>query len=252
MFEESTDLYDTIYLAWKDYAREAEKLAGWIRARRPGATSVLDVACGTGEHARHLERLGFDVGGVDLSADFVKIAQAKNPGCSFRRMDMLDLDLGRRYDVVLCLFSSIGYVKTDANLRRAVERLAFHAAEDGGLVVIEPWFEPGAMTDGRVSVSVVESGDAKVCRMVRTTIRDGLSVLEFEYLIGTPAGIQRRSEVHEMGLFSAESLRSAMSAAGLEVEHDADGLMGRGSWIGTRRRGSVRATLEGVDVFEGP
>jgi hypothetical protein len=152
-------------------------------------------------------------------------------------MDMLELDLGKRYDVVLCLFSSIAYVKTEVNLRRAVERLALHAAEDGGLVIIEPWFEPGDLTDGKVSVQVAERGDAKVCRMSRTTLRDGLSVLDFEYLIGKPEGIQRRSEVHELGLFSAESMRSAMSAAGLEVEVDSEGLMRRGAYIGTRSGG---------------
>jgi SAM-dependent methyltransferase len=238
MFDKSTDLYDAIYLAWKDYGREAGKLAGWLRTRRPGATSVLDVACGTGEHARHLHAHGFQVEGVDLSPEFVRVARAKNPGSSFHHMDMLEMELGKRYDAVLCLFSSIGYVKTEANLRRAVERLAAHAAADGGLVVIEPWFEPGAMTDGKVSVSVAEgSGGAKICRMVHTKLRDGLSVLDFQYLIGTEQGIERRSEVHELGLFHADTMRSAMVAAGLHVEYDAEGLMGRGVYIGTRQEG---------------
>jgi SAM-dependent methyltransferase len=237
MFENSADLYDTIYLAWKDYAREAETLTGWIRARRPGATTVLDVACGTGEHARHLGAHGFVVEGADLNGELLAVARAKSADSAFYQTDMLEMDLGKRYDAVLCLFSSIGYVKSEANLRRAMERLAAHAAEDGGLVVVEPWFEPGAMTDGRVSVNVAESGGAKVVRMVHTTLKDGLSVLDFEYLIGTGGGIERRSEVHELGLFSEEAMRSAMAAAGLEVELDREGLMGRGAYIGTKRAG---------------
>jgi hypothetical protein len=153
-------------------------------------------------------------------------------------MDMLELDLGRQYDAVVCLFSSIGYVKTEPNLRRAVGRLAAHASDDGGLVVIEPWFEPGAMTDGRISVNVAERGAGKVCRMVRTTLRDGLSVLELEYLIGSEKGIERRSEVHEMGLFSSEAMHAALRDVGLDVEHDAQGLMGRGTYIGRKRGGT--------------
>ena len=43
----------------------------------------------------------------------------------------------RAYDVVLCLFSSIGYVKTKSNLNRAVKCMANHLTP-GGILLIEP------------------------------------------------------------------------------------------------------------------
>ena len=234
MFDASAHLYDAIYLRLKDYAREAEHVAGWIRSRRADASSVLDVACGTGEHARHLSRLGFDVEGVDISPDFIGIARWKNPGAVFHVADMTELALGRSYDAVLCLFSSIGYVKTEPKLRRAVERMAAHVGE-GGLLVIEPWLTPGVITNGKVSVTVAESSERTVCRMTQTRLEGDVSVLDFEYLIGLPSGIERRSEVHELGLFTPEQMTRAMTDAGLAVEHDAEGLMGRGAYIGTKR-----------------
>jgi ubiquinone/menaquinone biosynthesis C-methylase UbiE len=54
MFSESADLYDKIYTKLKHYPDEAAKLAALIRKLFPGARSVLDVACGTGEHDRFL------------------------------------------------------------------------------------------------------------------------------------------------------------------------------------------------------
>jgi SAM-dependent methyltransferase len=237
MFDESTDLYDLIYLAMKDYAREAEGVAEMIRARRPHASTILDVACGTGEHVRHLRRVGFDVEGVDLNPAFVEVARAKNPGAIIHQGDMVELDLGWRYDAVVCLFSSIGYVRTEARLRRALERLADHVVE-GGVVIVEPWFEPTVITDGKVSVRVGEDAGRTVCRMTRTRVEDGVSVLDMEYLIGTPEGIERRSEVHELGLFSADVMRNAFAAAGLSVEYDPEGLMGRGIYIGARGSGT--------------
>jgi SAM-dependent methyltransferase len=232
LFDASTDLYDAIYLSLKDYAHEAGRVAGWIRSRRADASTVLDVACGTGEHARHLRGLGFDVDGVDVSADFAAIAAAKNPEGDFRAMDMVELDLGRRYDAVLCLFSSIGYVKTESKLRRAIAGMAAHVVP-GGLLVIEPWLAPGVLTHGKVSVTTAEDGERTICRMSRTSLERDLSVLEFEYLIGSAEGIERRREVHELGLFTPESMQGAMQDAGLDVEYDPEGLTGRGVYIGT-------------------
>jgi hypothetical protein len=89
-----------------------------------------------------------------------------------------------------------------------------------------------------VGLRTGEEAGRTVCRLSRTVVSGTTSRLEFEYLLGTEDGIERRSEVHELGLFGAETMRDAMERAGLTVEHDAEGLMGRGLYIGTRARGA--------------
>jgi len=126
MFAESADLYDLVYAAYKDYPAEATELANLIRSAHPHARTILDVACGTGEHARLLtEQHGFVVDGLDLDPAFVRIAQQKLPRASVSAGDMTSFAVPGRYDVVLCLFSSIGYVRTLQNVQRTLER--FHA-----------------------------------------------------------------------------------------------------------------------------
>ena len=49
---------------------------------------------------------------------------------------MDDFDLGERFDVVVCLFSAIGYTK---HLDRANGAMARHVAA-GGVLIVEPWF----------------------------------------------------------------------------------------------------------------
>lgn len=233
MFSESADFYDLIYGRFKDYRAESERVAKMIRERNPAAKTILDVACGTGEHARHLRELGFYVDGVDVDPRFVELARRKNPSGRFFCQDMVELDLDDTYDAVLCLFSSVGYLRTEERLRASIERLARHVVE-GGLVVVEPWFGPGEMEDGYIAMHTAEREDIKVCRMSRTTIEEEISRLEFEYLVGRREGLERRREVHELGLFTRAQMERAFHDAGLEVDYDPEGLLGRGLYVGRK------------------
>lgn len=81
MFSETAELYDLIYQQFKDYMDESRRIAVLLERVHPEAKSVLDVACGTGEHARILSaKYGYRVNGLDLEPEFVRIAQRKNPG----------------------------------------------------------------------------------------------------------------------------------------------------------------------------
>ena len=230
-YSQAAEFYDLLYAGEKDYQSEAALLVELIHESTPNATSLLDVGCGTGAHARSLIDAGFDVDGVDLEPAFVEIARAKCPEGSFHVGDMRTLDLPDRYDAVLCLFSAIGYVRDEAGLSATIERLGGHLKPDGVLIV-DPWFEPGQLTDGWISTLVAEGDGVTVCRMARTVIQDAVSRLEFEYLIGTAEGIERRSEVHELGLFTQDQTESAFAAAGLSVERKEKVLRTRGTYVG--------------------
>jgi SAM-dependent methyltransferase len=231
MFSASHALYDLIYSSFVDYPAAAAVLATQIRRANPSAQTVLDVACGTGEHARLLtEAHAFAVDGLDLDPEFVRIARGKLPGATIYEGDMTSFDLERRYDVVLCLFSSIGYVRTLENVERTFARFRHHLA-DGGIVIVEPWFPPGSIEAGRVSVKTVETPDVTVCRMSHMTVEGRISRLRFEYLIGRRRGVERAEELHELGLFTTEETLNCFRRAGLEAEHDPNGPLGRGLFL---------------------
>ncbi len=236
MFSETAELYDVVYGQFKDYSGEAARIHELIEHFRPSATRVLDVGCGTGEHARILAaEFGYIVDGLDLQLEFVEIAQQKSPNAEFFHADMLDFSLDRRYDVILCLFSSIGYARTVEGVRRSLARMRDHLSP-GGVLILEPWFQPENWEEGFVHASVAEADSIKVCRMSHSRVRDGISVLEFHYLIGEAGGVEHRMETHELGLFTLDEMKSAFDDAGLEIIHyDPVGLIGRGLFVaGTR------------------
>lgn len=231
MFTESADLYDLIYDAFKDYAAEANSIAALLDEQHPGAKSLLDVGCGTGEHARLLTEVhGYCVDGLDLEPGFVEIAQRKVPAGRFEQADMLDFNLGRRYDAVVCLFSTIGYARTQDNVRRALRQFRKHLAA-GGLIVVEPWLTPDMVRDGAVFMHTAERDDLKVCRMSRTELDGRVTRLHFEYLIGRAGHVERASEVHELGLLTVDEMTEAFHTAGLTAEYHPEGVTGRGLYV---------------------
>lgn len=230
-YAEAAEFYDLLYSGEKDYPAEARLVAELVRAVRPDARTLLDVGCGTGAHARALVDLGFAVDGVDKEPAFVELARAKCPEGSFVVGDMTALDLPARYDAVLCLFSAIGYARTPEALDATLVGMAAHL-HPGGVVVVDPWFEPGQLTNGWISTLVGRSEERAVCRMSRTVIDGALSRLDFEYLVGTPAGIERRSETHELGLFDQARMEEAFRRAGLVVERHEEALRTRGVYVG--------------------
>ena len=243
MFNQTAALYDLIYSSFKDYAVEADQLAELIARVRPGARTVLDVACGTGEHARLLrEHHGLEFDGIDIEPAFAHIAAEKNPSGRFVLGDMCDFELGRRYDVVMCLFSSIAYVRTIDRVAQAIERFRAHTAP-GGVIIVEPWFAPGILQDGRTSTNIGERDGVRVERRARTEVDGALSRLHFDYDVVDHGRSYQATEVHELGLFTAEQMISAFESNGLTVDHDPKGLIGRGLYV-ARLEGSLSGGLD--------
>jgi SAM-dependent methyltransferase len=227
MFTPSAEYYDLIYSTFKDYAAETARIVDLLRRINPRGRTVLDVACGTGEHARLLAAHGFAVDGLDLDSALLRIAALKHPAGRFFEADMRDFHLPHRYDAVLCLFSSIGYLTTLDRVRQALARFREHLAP-GGVIVVEPWFVPGALDPTRVARNTGEAGGVRVERVSRVEIEGRLSRLLFDYEITDSRGTRHVSEVHELGLFTTGEMLTVFREAGLDVEYDPQGLIGRG------------------------
>ena len=230
MSYQSAHCYDTIY-AFKDYAKEAAQIDDLIRRRCPSARTALDVGCGTGEHARHLNgNHGIEVDGIDVDEVALELARRKSGGRSFVTADMVDFDLRRRFDAVLCLFGSVGYLKTLDRVTSALRCFRRHLSP-GGVVVLEPFLTQAEFKANQVVVQQGTTACGSAERVCRTEVTGTLARLHFEYRMEDASGIHRFSETHELGLFSRDELQSSFSSVGLNAVFEEGGLTGRGVWL---------------------
>jgi ubiquinone/menaquinone biosynthesis C-methylase UbiE len=136
-FEVFAEYYDRIYLKRKDYGTEAKIVKDIItRMANKESKTLLDVGCGTGEHLKYLSS-DYQCTGVDVNRRMIEVARVKVPEADFQVANMLDLRLEDKFDVITCLFGSIGYVQVFSSLVRTFEGFYSHL-NDKGLVVVEP------------------------------------------------------------------------------------------------------------------
>lgn len=97
---------------------------------------LLDLGCGKGRHAITLNKLGYDVTGIDLSEQSISHAkQFENNTLSFYVHDMRTPLRTNYFDAVFNLFTSFGYFENEKDNSNVVRSAAIQLKENGLLVI---------------------------------------------------------------------------------------------------------------------
>jgi len=234
-YGELAKYYDILY-QWKDYEKEAgivKELVG--RYKTSLGNSLLDVGCGTGKHLRHLTS-EFDCVGMDASEMMLEQARRNVREVRFVRGDMVSFHLGRQFDIILCLFSSVGYVRTYTRLGKTLKNFARHL-RTGGVTIIEPWFTKSTVKPGYVHVLAQGTDDLKIVRVDYTDVKGNMTILDERIVVAERnKGISTYKDRMVMGLFEKDEFLRQMERAGLKARYLKKSLApGRGLYVGTKQ-----------------
>ena len=234
MYKILAKYYDLIY-HWKDYEKEAYSIKDLIKKyKRSDGNKLLDVGCGTGKHLEYFKD-EFSCTGIDINNEMVEVAKTKFKNVILVQGNMIHFNLKTEFDVILCLFSSIGYVKTYSNLEKTMLNLSNHLKK-GGVLVIEPWFTKSTYWVGAPGMTTYNGEDVKIARVNTTKIEGDLSIMEMHYLIAEKdEDVIHFVDTHELGLFETDKTLDFMEKAGIKAEFLKNGLMeDRGLFIGVK------------------
>ena len=208
--------YDLIY-SWKNYKNESKMIKQVIlKYKKSDGNSFLDVACGTGKHLENM-RSKFSCTGIDLNEEMLNIARKKFPDIRFIKGNMINFKINERYDIITCLFSSIGYVKTYKNLRITLENFSKHL-KTGGVVLIEPWFTKAAYKVGAPHLTVYQDKNTKIARVSVSKAKGGVSIMEMHYLIAErDKEVKHFVSVEELGMFETQKTLKIMKDSGFKA-----------------------------------
>jgi SAM-dependent methyltransferase len=141
------DCYDALYQE-KDYEAECDLIERLFKTHGDRQIkTVLDLGCGTGNHALPLSLRGFEVTGVDRSESMLAHARRKAALAerdAFYQADIQSLNLGRQFDAALLMFAVLGYQLDNAEVTAAL-RTARQHLRSGGLLLFDVWYGPAVL-----------------------------------------------------------------------------------------------------------
>ena len=123
--------YDLFYKN-KNYKKEVEFICNFIKDKE---TKILDAGSGTGNHAKILNDLSYNVFGFDKSQEMVDIANAKING-KFFVSDLLNFKAGEKFDLIMSFFAVFNHLKSYKEFKKALINLK-NAINVKGTIIID-------------------------------------------------------------------------------------------------------------------
>ncbi len=136
LYSQLAEYYYYIEKSGRNFKQELLCLDLLFRSYR--VRKVVDLGCGTGEHAEALRRMGYEVLGIDNSSYMLEVAKKRFPNSKFQLANMQDFNVSSTYDALICLYGTFNYLLTTQEIQNALDSI-YATLRPKGLLILEIW-----------------------------------------------------------------------------------------------------------------
>lgn len=227
VFGAYADCYDLIYRE-KDYSAEADKVQVALHKQGILQGSILELGCGTGQHAMLLADKGFSIHGVDLSDDMLDRAKARlaqhpdmDGQIEFSQGDVRTVKLGHCFDAVTSLFHVVCYQTTEQALAETFLTAADHL-EKGGVFLFDLWYGPAVRrSPPELRVKRAADESLSVVRIAEPEHLERLNIVKVHYQVFSKYSVDQNwsmfEETHTVRYLFDKEIRFSLDATGFDV-----------------------------------
>jgi SAM-dependent methyltransferase len=202
---------------------------------KPGA-SVLDLCCGQGRHSIQLAKRGLLVTGLDLNPEYLELAKqaakAGNVTIETVAADMRKIPFENHFDAIVNMYSSFGYLESEAEDLKVLESAA-KALKAGGRLLLDMLNREWAI-DNYIQ-NDWHSGADGTLYVERRDLDLATSRMHVHFIVVDPKGSRRESIGHIIRLYTLTEMTRLLERVGLPVTAVFGGFDGEAYAIGTRR-----------------
>lgn len=220
LYKKYAKFYDKVY-SKKKYDEEVAFIKSIISNFKVKGKNLLDIACGTGTHAKKFSDSGFNVTGVDINSEMLKIAKEKAKNSRFLEGSMQSFKSKDKFDIITCLFTAINYNKNISELKTTIKN--FHnLLNKGGIVIFDLGLVKGQEEKKRgVFIDTHSEKDLQIARISQwNPSRDNPESYNINFLmfIKDKDKIDFEIDEHELGIFAVKDIKSIMAKADFSVK----------------------------------
>jgi len=215
IYIEFASVYDDFIAApYADWAKYIEDI-WYTHGAKPRL--VLDLACGTGSLTCLLSDKGYDMIGIDVSAEMLAIARQKDAGILWLQQDMREFELYGTVDAIVCICDGINYLTDEIDLTR-VFALVRNYLNPSGLFVfdINSEYKYANTLANNTFASIGESAAYIWENFYDANERINEYDITFFAKDGEGAEYHRFDETHIQRAYNVEEIKSALKGADLE------------------------------------
>lgn len=193
----------------------------------PMSGKLLDIACGEGTFAAHMAHQGWQVTGVDLSAEMLSFARQRSTReqveIDFIQQDMRALVLPAHFDLATCWYDSLNYLLDIRQLAAAFQS-AHNVIKPGGWYLFDMNTIPGLMSGWMRQSCYVQQDDQDYFEFHRPSCdyEHHLASVQITFFIrqrNTQGGgdlWERLEETHTERGYPLDQIQSLLLDAGFE------------------------------------
>lgn len=126
-YDKVAKFYDTVIGRSEDEIKFVKRR---IQKYNSSARSVLEIGCGTGSNLEVLSK-NYEVSGIDISKEMLKIARKKIPQGTFHLQDIRQFDLKKKFDVIICIYDTINHIKLFNDWKKVFKAVSSHLNNNG-------------------------------------------------------------------------------------------------------------------------
>ena len=174
--------------------------------------TCLELASGSGVMARILKDKGYEVTASDISDEMIETAKRNFDG-EYLKINMIDFELHRTFDLILCIVDSINYLYEEE--LETMFKSVYRHLNDGGRFIFDMHHK--ARLD-EFSEEYIEEGQIDEDTFYQWTINADKdeNTLNEHFTFYTPDGMIQ--EHHSQNVFDTDMVRDKLQKCGFETE----------------------------------
>ena len=211
IYDSINDAYDLVYT---DVPKKIPFVVDILNKYQP--QDILELGCGSGLFTIPLKQKGFNIEGLEISQEMIKVTQKKEPSLTLHQGDMRSYNLPKKFDAILILSSTLVLLQDHEEIQQCLQRTYEHL-NAGGMLFLELPNHPVEIKNGDGTQEVHANGDRSIVVVIQSSKTDKFWRESWHIFRSGSEGFEHTEVPCDEFLYSPDRLEEQLAETGFKI-----------------------------------